>query len=45
MLRKHEKGIIEAQKGVALDPNGAHNYYVFEHLLLDMQVGLRKLFK
>jgi len=25
-LRKYEKGIVEAQKGVALDPNGAHGY-------------------
>jgi adenylate cyclase len=25
-MRNHEKGIIEAQKGVALDPNGAHGY-------------------
>jgi adenylate cyclase len=25
-MRDHEKGIMEAQKGVALDPNGAHGY-------------------
>jgi adenylate cyclase len=25
-LWEHEKGIVEAQKGVALDPNGAHGY-------------------
>ena len=25
-MRNHEKGIIEAQKGVALNPNGAHGY-------------------
>jgi adenylate cyclase len=26
VLRKYEKGIMEAQKGVDLDPNGAHGY-------------------
>ena len=26
IMRKYEKGIVEAQKGVALDPNGAHGY-------------------
>ncbi|MGD8332877.1 MAG: tetratricopeptide repeat protein [Desulfobacterales bacterium] len=26
LMRDHEKGIMEAQKGVALDPNGAHGY-------------------
>jgi len=26
MLRKPEKGIVEAQKGVTLDPNGANSY-------------------
>ncbi len=26
ILRKYEKGIMEAQKGVDLDPNGAHGY-------------------
>ncbi len=26
IMRKYEKGIMEAQKGVALDPNGAHGY-------------------
>jgi adenylate cyclase len=25
-MRDHEKGIMEAQKGVTLDPNGAHGY-------------------
>ena len=27
---KYEEGIKEAQKGVALDPNGAHNYLYLE---------------
>ena len=26
IMRKYEKGIMEAQKGVDLDPNGAHGY-------------------
>ena len=30
LLGKYEEGIKEAQKGVALDPNGAHNYLYLE---------------
>jgi len=32
-LREHEKGIIKAEKGVALDPNGAHNYLYLNYTL------------
>jgi len=30
LLGEYDKGIMEAQKGVALDPNGAHNYLYLE---------------
>ena len=30
LLGAYDKGIMEAQKGVALDPNGAHNYLYLE---------------
>jgi len=33
LLGEYDKGVTEAQKGVALDPNGAHNYIYLETTL------------
>jgi adenylate cyclase len=33
LLGEYDKGVMEAQKGVALDPNGAHNYIYLETAL------------